>query len=104
MRGRPASGGCRCRGPASGAPLARHGRRPPRLLCGSARLGSGSIAQDGTSMAAPHVAGAAALYKQAHPNAEPEEIYSALLTNSTKDHLTSLSTGSPNRLLNTGGL
>ncbi|MEV7533524.1 S8 family peptidase [Streptomyces hydrogenans] len=70
----------------------------------SARLGGGSIAENGTSMAAPHVAGAAALYKQAHPSAQPEEIYSALLTHSTKDHLTSLSAGSPNRLLNTGGL
>ncbi|MFB7345384.1 S8 family peptidase [Streptomyces hydrogenans] len=70
----------------------------------SARLGGGSVAQNGTSMAAPHVAGAAALYKQAHPSALPEEIYSALLANSTKDHLSFLSSGSPNRLLNTGGL
>ncbi|MFJ9829625.1 S8 family peptidase [Streptomyces sp. NPDC101160] len=70
----------------------------------SAKLGGGSVALNGTSMAAPHVTGAAALYKQAHPNAAPEEIYSALLTNSTKDRLSSLSAGSPNRLLYTGGL
>ncbi|MFK0217297.1 S8 family peptidase [Streptomyces vinaceus] len=70
----------------------------------SARLGGGTVALDGTSMASPHVAGAAALYKQAHPNAQPEEIYSALLNGSTKDRLSFLSAGSPNRLLFTGGL
>ncbi|WP_306326969.1 S8 family peptidase [Streptomyces venezuelae] len=70
----------------------------------SARLGGGSIALNGTSMAAPHVAGAAALFKQKHPKADPEEVYSALLTESTKDRLSFLSSGSPNRLLFTGGL
>ncbi|WP_327268893.1 S8 family peptidase [Streptomyces sp. NBC_01218] len=70
----------------------------------SARIGGGTVAADGTSMAAPHVAGAAVLYKQTHPTADPQEIYSALLTGSSKDRLSFLSTGSPNRLLFTGGL
>ncbi|MEU3604562.1 S8 family peptidase [Streptomyces sp. NPDC035033] len=70
----------------------------------SARLGGGSIAENGTSMAAPHVTGLAALYKQAHPNELPEDVASFLLEESTKDVLTSLSKGTPNRLLFTAGL
>ncbi|WP_328621113.1 S8 family peptidase [Streptomyces sp. NBC_00354] len=70
----------------------------------SAKLGGGSVALDGTSMAAPHVAGVAALYKQAHPTAAPAEIAEFLDDESTKDVLTSVSKGTPNQLLNTGGL
>ncbi|MCP3759518.1 S8 family peptidase [Streptomyces sp. TBY4] len=70
----------------------------------SAKLGGGSIAQNGTSMAAPHVAGAAVLYKQAHPSATPEDIAAYLRDESTKDVLNSVSKSSPNELLFTGGL
>ncbi|MFE6846890.1 S8 family serine peptidase [Streptomyces sp. NPDC057686] len=70
----------------------------------SAKLGGGSVALDGTSMASPHVAGVAALYKQAHPTAEPAEIAEFLDSESTKDVLKSISKTSPNRLLFTGGL
>lgn len=65
----------------------------------SAKLGGGSVALDGTSMAAPHVAGVAVLYKQANPTATPESIVEYLQGESTKDVLKSISKGSPNQLL-----
>lgn len=56
----------------------------------------------GTSMASPHVAGAAALYLQGNPDASPATVTSALTSNSTTGKVTSAGTGSPNRLLYTG--
>ncbi|MER5729160.1 S8 family peptidase [Streptomyces sp. NPDC002138] len=70
----------------------------------SAKLGGGSVALDGTSMASPHVAGVAVLYKQAHPTATPAELAEFLDDESTKDVLKSVSKSSPNRLLFTAGL
>lgn len=58
----------------------------------------------GTSMAAPHVAGAAALYLQRNVNASPAQVRSALTNQSSTGRLTGIGTGSPNRLLYTGGL
>ncbi|MER7826626.1 S8 family peptidase [Streptomyces sp. NPDC096097] len=70
----------------------------------SARLGGGSVALDGTSMAAPHVTGVAALYKSEHPNALPAEVTDFLDEVSTKDIVQNLSDNSPNKLLFTDGL
>ncbi|RZQ60902.1 S8 family peptidase [Amycolatopsis suaedae] len=56
----------------------------------------------GTSMAAPHVAGAAALYLSANPGATPAQVSSALVTNGTKNKVTSPGAGSPNVLVYTG--
>src|SRR5688500_12591191 len=55
----------------------------------------------GTSMASPHVAGAAALYKQANPSASSTTIRNALVNNATTGVITNVGTGSPNRLLYT---
>lgn len=52
----------------------------------------------GTSMAAPHVAGAAAVYLGSNKQAKPADVAKALLKNSTPDVLGNLR-GSPNRLL-----
>jgi subtilisin family serine protease len=53
----------------------------------------------GTSMAAPHVAGVAALYLTGAPQASPATVASALVGAATTGKVTSPGTGSPNRLL-----
>lgn len=58
-----------------------------------------SRVMSGTSMAAPHVAGVAALYLQTHPNASSAEVASSLVGSGTKNILSSIGTGSPNNLL-----
>ncbi|MEU3554234.1 S8 family peptidase [Streptomyces fragilis] len=56
----------------------------------------------GTSMATPHVAGAAALYLADNTSASPATVASALIANSVSGKVTSPGTGSPNRLLYVG--
>ncbi|GGR57779.1 S8 family peptidase [Streptomyces roseolus] len=53
----------------------------------------------GTSMATPHVAGAAAVYLAGHPSATPAQVATALVNGATPGKVTSPGTGSPNRLL-----
>jgi subtilisin family serine protease len=58
----------------------------------------------GTSMATPHVAGAAALYLATHPTASPATVQSAILANSTANKIVGNPSGTANRLLFTIGL
>ncbi|HEU4794498.1 MAG TPA: S8 family peptidase [Pyrinomonadaceae bacterium] len=69
----------------------------------SAWIGSTTATRtiSGTSMASPHVAGAAALFKQANPSASAATIRNALVNNATTNVVTNAGTGSPNRLLYT---
>ncbi|WP_030420542.1 S8 family peptidase [Streptomyces sp. SCSIO 75703] len=53
----------------------------------------------GTSMATPHVAGAAAVYLANHTSATPAQVATALVNGSTAGKVTNPGTGSPNRLL-----
>lgn len=55
----------------------------------------------GTSMATPHVAGAAALYLATHPGDTPAQVQAAIIANATTGVVTSPGSGSPNRLLYT---
>ncbi|HEU4398701.1 MAG TPA: S8 family peptidase [Actinomycetota bacterium] len=50
----------------------------PGVCISSTYFGDGYRTLSGTSMASPHVAGAAALYKSTHPTASPSQVRSAL--------------------------
>ncbi|MFJ9888075.1 S8 family peptidase [Streptomyces sp. NPDC091287] len=56
----------------------------------------------GTSMASPHVAGAAAIYLADNPASTPAQVSAGLVAASTPGVVTNPGTGSPNRLLYVG--
>ncbi|MFF4605028.1 S8 family peptidase [Streptomyces sp. NPDC001339] len=53
----------------------------------------------GTSMATPHVVGAAALYLAGHQDAKPADVEKALTAGATPDKISNPSQGTPNKLL-----
>ncbi len=57
----------------------------------------------GTSMATPHVAGAAALYLSQNPSSTPAQVRDGLVNAATPNVVTGPGSGSPNRLLFVGG-
>lgn len=54
---------------------------------------------NGTSFAAPHVSGAAAVYLSGHTGATPSEVASTLVNGATSGALSGIGSGSPNKLL-----
>ena len=63
---------------------------------------NGESTLSGTSMAAPHAAGAAAQYLAFSPNASPAQVAATLINRSSTNRLSAVPGGTPNRLLYTG--
>ncbi|MGE5126707.1 MAG: S8 family peptidase [Betaproteobacteria bacterium] len=70
-----------------------------RITSAWATSDTASSTLDGTSMASPHVAGAAALYLEGHPDATPSDVVRAIVAEATSDHVVDVGVGTPNRLL-----
>ncbi|MCU1599361.1 MAG: peptidase and in kexin sedolisin [Frankiales bacterium] len=66
--------------------------------------GNGTKVLSGTSMAAPFVAGAAAIYESKHPSDSTATVNAWLVSHATSGKLTRVPSGTPNRLLYTGGI
>jgi subtilisin family serine protease len=72
-----------------------------QILSAWATGNSATHTTSGTSMATPHVAGAAALYLEGHPSATPAQVAEELLARSTRNVIERLDPGSPNVVLHT---
>ncbi|MDX3524507.1 S8 family peptidase [Streptomyces scabiei] len=68
----------------------------------SHRGDTGTATHSGTSMAAPHAAGAAALYLADRPRASPADVAGALVERAVSGKVKERKAGSPNRLLQVG--
>ncbi|CRK57756.1 Alkaline serine exoprotease A precursor [Alloactinosynnema sp. L-07] len=58
-----------------------------------------TLSASGTSMAAPHVAGAVAIWLAGHPTDTPPQVAAGMLAAATPDKVTNPGAGSPNKLL-----
>jgi hypothetical protein len=75
-----------------------------RITSASHKSDTGATIMSGTSMASPHVAGAAALLLGASPSLTPVKVRDLLVAQATRNVVTKAGTGSPNLLLYTGGI
>ncbi|MFI8851164.1 S8 family serine peptidase [Streptomyces sp. NPDC053499] len=69
------------------------------IVSASNKSDRGTATMSGTSMASPHVAGAAALYLSGHRNATPADVASALTKGATSGVIANPAKGTPNKLL-----
>ncbi|MFJ9590384.1 S8 family peptidase [Streptomyces acidicola] len=69
------------------------------ITSASHRSDTGKVTFDGTSMAAPHVTGAAALYLADHRGATPAQVSQALVNRSVSGKVTGRGLGSPDKIL-----
>ncbi len=67
-------------------------------------LDGGTNKISGTSMATPHVVGVAALYKEANGDGSEADVSDWITSHAVKDKISGVPSGTPNLLLNTGGL
>jgi subtilisin family serine protease len=67
-------------------------------------LAGGTNTISGTSMATPHVVGVAALYKEANGDGSQATVSGWITSHAVKDAVNGVPGGTPNLLLNTGGL
>lgn len=74
----------------------------PGVAITSAYIGSNTATavMSGTSMASPHVAGAAALYLAANPSATPAQVAAALTSHAAAGPIQALPANTPSRVLN----
>lgn len=72
------------------------------IVSASSRSNTGAALMSGTSMASPHVAGAAALYLSGHRSASPAQVGKVLVAHAATGKVRGAGLGSPNRLLQVG--
>jgi len=75
-----------------------------RIESASNRSNTATMLMNGTSMASPHVAGAAALVLGAHPDWKPAQVRDELVAQATAGAVAAAGPGSPAKLLYTGFL
>ncbi|MER6325003.1 S8 family serine peptidase [Streptomyces coelicoflavus] len=87
------------------APFSNHGKGldlyAPGVDIPSARPGGGTATESGTSVAAAHASGAAALLLGERPHASPRAVNKALKNRAVKHTLTGVPAGTANKLLRT---